>query len=879
ASAGEVGQPAVTGLAEARGWMRRKAEAFGRALWDEAPPPGALRAAYAPARLSALLPYRYWDEERRLFVQERPLFGTAPKKDAPPAISCGWILETLPLIGGDETLARILSELFNEAAPAGAKLQVISWTSPKIGDLIDPWARTRISAGPLYEELARHRREHFRKGASQSLSAGAPFYLRDFRIFVTCEVAGDLESPAVEHLIEAREKFVAGFQSLGSAAAALGPGQLVSILTDILNPNSRINRTPERYDPDAPLNEQLVRSDTTFSVYRDRVSAQTWAVADPLESEPWELDLAGRNERFEYRGFSVAQYPDVCSQGLIARTIGDLFNDQLRHVGSTLACLTLAPWSIEKTKAVTDFKRLRTDQAAGNPLSRFFPEVRKAAEDWTMVAEEVADGACLAGLGYFVVSIAPAAEAERAERTLRAVYRAARFTLRRDDDVHLPTLLACLPLSLGGGLDEDLARQGRMRRMPTTAASRLAPLQGEFLGSDTPHLVLVGRRGQPFAWSPFANRDGNHNVAIVGSSGSGKSVLMQEIAGALRSSGAEVMVIDDGFSFMSSCQLQGGAFVRFALGSGLCLNPFSLIDADAAADDEEYAAESCKLIKLLVELAARQDRRATAEESGVIEKAVNAVWNDLGRAGSIDAVAHWMRQNEGERGRDLALSLAAYVADGAYGEFFNGPATLEIDNPLTVFEMSDLETKKDLRAVVVLAVLFLVRQRMKKGGRGVRKALIVDEAWQLLADGATGEFIEGAARRWRKEGGALITGTQSLNDFYKTTGARACIENSDWRIMLRLMPESLEQLRGDARLSVDEPTMQLLKSLKVSEGEYSELLISGPHGKFLGRLCLDPYSAVVYSSRPDVFTAVQTLVASGHSLPEAVRKVAFREAA
>lgn len=865
----------MTGLAEVRGWARRGLEAAGRALWDDAPPPGAVRARYAPARLSALLPYRYWDERRRLFVQERPVF--AAPKEAAPAISCGWVLETLPLLGADETLSRILSELFNEAAPAGAKLQVICWASPKIGDLIDPWARSRVRAGPLYEEMARHRREHFRRGATESLSASAPFFLRDFRVFVACEVAGDLESPAVADLIEAREKFIAGFQSLGSAAVPLGPERLVPILADILNPTSRIARSPDGYDPDAPINEQIVRADTTFGVYRDRLAVQTWALADPLEAEAWALEADGRKEAFEVRAFSVAKYPDVCTQGLIARTIGDLFNDQLRHVGSTLACLTLTPWNVEKTRAVTDFKRLRTDQAAGNPLSRFFPEVRKAAEDWTLVAEEVADGARMANLGYFVVSIAPAAEAERAERTLRSVYRAARFTLRRDDDVHLPTLLACLPLSMGGGLDEDLVRMGRMRRMPTTAASRLAPLQGEFLGTGLPHLVLVGRRGQPFGWSPFANTDGNHNVAIVGSSGSGKSVLMQEIAGALRSSGAEVMVIDDGFSFMSSCQLQGGAFVRFALGSGLCLNPFSLIDAEAAADDEEYAVESCKLIKLLVELAARQDRRATAEESGVIEKAVNAVWNDLGRAGSLDAVAHWMRQNEGERGADLALSLAAYVADGAYGEFFNGPATLEIDNPFTVFEMSDLESKKDLRAVVVLAILFLVRQRMKKGGRGLRKALIVDEAWQLLADGATGEFIEGAARRWRKEGGALITGTQSLNDFYKTTGARACIENSDWQAFLRLKPEALEQLRGDARLAADEATMQLLKSLKVSEGEYSEVLISGPHGKFLGRLCLDPFSAVLYSSKAEVFTAVQRLVEGGATLPDAVRQIAFGE--
>ena len=864
----------MSALGDLRAFVRAGLEAGGRALWDEAPPPGAARALYRPARLSSLLPYRYWDEQRSLFVQERPVYPGG-RKDASPVISCGWVLETLPLMGADETLSRILSELFNEAAPAGSKLQVISWTSPKIGDLIDPWAKARVEAGPLYEEMARHRREHFRRGATQSLAKGSPFFLRDFRIFIACEVAGDLDSAAVADLVEAREKFIAGFQSISSAAAPLGPAQLVSIVTDLLNPTSRIGRTRESYDSDAPINEQIVHSDTTYSVYRDRLAVQTWSVGDPLQAEPWEIEIPGRNEAYEFRGFSVRQYPDACTQGLIARTIGDLFNDQLRHVGSTLACLTLTPWSIEKTKTTTDFKRLRTDQAAGNPLSRFFPEVRKAAEDWALVAEEVADGARMANLGYFVVSIAPAAEAERAERTLRSVYRAARFTLRRDDDVHLATLLACLPLSMGGGLDEDLVRQGRMRRMPTTAASRLAPLQGEFLGAATPHLVLVGRRGQPFAWSPFSNEDGNHNVAIVGSSGSGKSVFMQEVAGALRSAGAEVMVIDDGFSFMNSCKLQGGAFIRFNLSSGLCLNPFSLIDPVQAAGDEEYAADSTKLIKLIVELAARQDRRASAEESGVIEKAVNAVWQSFGQGGSIDAVANWMRQNEGERGRDLALSLAAYVADGAYGSLFNGAANLELDNPYTVFEMKDLETKQDLRAVIVLAILFLVGQRMSKGSRALKKALIIDEAWQLLADGATGEFIEGAARRWRKEGGALITGTQSLNDFYKTTGARACIENSDWQVFLRMKPEALEQLRNDARLGVDEATMQLLKSLKVSDKEYSEMLISGPYGKFLGRLCLDPYSAAVYSSKAEVFSAVQRLVDGGASLHEAVRQIAF----
>ena len=59
-----------------------------------------------------------------------------------------------------------------------------------------------------------------------------------------------------------------------------------------------------------------------------------------------------------------------------------------------------------------------------------------------------------------------------------------------------------------------------------------------------PHMLLVGRRGQPFFWSPFENGAGNHNVTIMGKSGSGKSVLLQELCAALCGAGAKVVVID-----------------------------------------------------------------------------------------------------------------------------------------------------------------------------------------------------------------------------------------------------------------------------------------------------------------------------------------------
>ena len=81
---------------------------------------------------------------------------------------------------------------------------------------------------------------------------------------------------------------------------------------------------------------------------------------------------------------------------------------------------------------------------------------------------------------------------------------------------------------------------GRMKTLLTSSAVNLAPVHGEWRGQggapgggfepdNPPALFLIGRRGQPACWSPFANLAGNYNVAVTGKSGSGKSVLMQEL--------------------------------------------------------------------------------------------------------------------------------------------------------------------------------------------------------------------------------------------------------------------------------------------------------------------------------------------------------------
>lgn len=277
-------------------------------------------------------------------------------------------------------------------------------------------------------------------------------------------------------------------------------------------------------------------------------------------------------------------------------------------------------------------QEMRTDQAASNRLNAMFPDTRNAARDWAMVMEQVAAGATLADVGMSVISIAPVKMAAKAESSLRGVFRNTLFELERADDVHLPTLLASLPLSLGRGLFDDLKKRGKTRRMPTTAIAKLAPLQGEFMGMDVPHLMLVGRRGQVLLWSNFSNKAGNHNTCIIGKSGSGKSVTMQELMAGYRGADAEVIVIDDGKSFMNSCRLLGGAFVEFDLDQKPCLNPFSLIETDDAPGDQpgEYLSEGLSMVRLMIEQAARGGDECSQEERGVIEMAVKAVWDKFG---------------------------------------------------------------------------------------------------------------------------------------------------------------------------------------------------------------------------------------------------------
>ena len=282
------------------------------------------------------------------------------------------------------------------------------------------------------------------------------------------------------------------------------------------------------------------------------------------------------------RVLSAIAFPEVWPGWRGNALIGDFHRDFLQPGCPVLTALTIVTGD-EASGERAFLKSARATQQAGTGLARYLPGLPEKARDWQVVTERLKDGERLVRACYTVAVYAPLDAIDEAEQAVRAIYHGQGWRVVAERYVQLPSWLACLPMVPGGGLDSDLARMGRMKTLMTSAAVDLAPVHGEWRGQgfapdNPPALFLIGRRGQPACWSPFANTAGNYNVAVTGKSGSGKSVLMQELVAGIVGAGGEAVVIDDGRSFQHTAEALGGAFIAFGKDPA-CLNPFAMIDA------------------------------------------------------------------------------------------------------------------------------------------------------------------------------------------------------------------------------------------------------------------------------------------------------------
>jgi type IV secretory pathway VirB4 component len=357
------------------------------------------------------------------------------------------------------------------------------------------------------------------------------------------------------------------------------------------------------------------------------------------------------------------------------------------------------------------------------------------------------------------------------------------------------------------------------RNMNTGAISTTFPFTSADLTQDNGILYGINMHNSGLViFDRFSLENGNS--VVFAKSGAGKSFTVK--LEALRSMmlGTEIFIIDPENEYQKMCEAVGGAYVRLSLNSSTRINPFDLPQV-FEADEADNALRSNLitlhgLLRLMMGGAQAQMMQGTpmvmpalspAEEAdldaALIETYAKAgITNDPLTHGSppptitdlYDTLLHM-----GGTGPQLAQRLRKYTS-GTFAGIFSQPSNVNINNPMVVFNIRDLED--ELRPVAMYIVLNHIWNHTKVDKR--RRLLIVDEAWQLMRYEDSANFIFSIAKRARKYNLGLTTVTQDVEDFMASRMGRAIVANASMQILLKQSPSAVDVLADVFKLTSEE---------------------------------------------------------------------------
>ena len=837
------------------------------------------------SRFADLLPYSAWMPEERLFVLE----GDAEHK----VDAIGFCLEVLPQTGATPDMADLMTTLFTYL-PKDASIQVSLFATPLIDRFLNAHVDTRLPPETAqtqkeYEQrelclsLALRQANHFAKGATDSLISNQPYLLRDYRICLSVTIPA--KSYDDERLIAdtcaLRETFITTLKTYHQFHYEWTPEDLINWCAIVVNPHRTMVKRDApnlNYDTGRSIKRQIVDPDTVVRVTENGLV----------------FGLPQFGNEVVMRSMSVRNYPRACTLHAMGSLIGDYMQPAIGYSSPFMITLGIVTTDYEETRAKTQMMSARATQKADSPMAKYMPELKDNKADWDIAQRACDEGKGMCKLYHQIAVFAPPKDIARAAQAAQAVWRAREFEICDDTYMQLQGVLGSLPMTLTKTLARDIRLAHRFSTKTVPNAVNMAPMLAEWHGVGKPIVPLWGRRGQAMGIDLFGNTAGNYNGVVCGTSGSGKSVLLNSIALSYLGVGGRVWIIDIGRSFEKLCHSVGGQYIEFKPDADIRLNPFSMVE-----DIDEDIEMLVPLFEQMISPSEPLDDYRRRQ----IGLHIQSLWYEKGRFSTVDDLAYslinncelggpnplaadpeWVEKVRGmsfeernnvcdPRIRDLGLQLFPFTKDGPYGKYFQGEANVNFENDFIVLELEELSSKKDLQAVVMFLLMYRITQNMYLS-RDKPKVCIVDEAWQLLGSGGSGDFIESGYRRARKYNGSFLAATQSIADFAMSRSAEAAINNADWMFLLRQKPESILALEKTDKLVLDKHMKEMLLSVKTQAGQYSEVFVHGGQmGYGIGRVLFDPFSLLLVSSKAEDFEAVRLYREMGFNIKDALEEV------
>ncbi len=369
--------------------------------------------------------------------------------------------------------------------------------------------------------------------------------------------------------------------------------------------------------------------------------------------------------------------------------------------------------------------------------------------------------------------------------------------------------------------------------LESTYRSSLSPL-GIRLGDRlTGKPVQVDISDEPVKRGIITNR----NKFILGPSGSGKSFFTNHMVRSYYEQGTHVVLVDVGHSYKGLCDLVQGYYFTYSEKNPIRFNPF-YIGPGETLDTEKK--ESIKT--LLLALWKKDNESFNRSEYVALSNALTGYYERNQGFPCFNSFYEFLKNDfvhvlagDQVKDKDFDVSNFLYVLRPYYkgGEFdylLNASENLDLlQQRFIVFELDNIKDHPILFPVVTLIIMEVFISKMRKL-KGIRKMILIEEAWKAIAKEGMAEYIKYLFKTVRKFFGEAIVVTQEVEDIISSPVVKqAIINNSDCKILLDQSKYQNKFNQIQELLGLTEKEKTLVLSINKSNDptkKYKEVFIS-----------------------------------------------------
>jgi len=288
----------------------------------------------------------------------------------------------------------------------------------------------------------------------------------------------------------------------------------------------------------------------------------------------------------------------------------------------------------------------------------------------------------------------------------------------------------------------------------------------------------------------------NRNKFILGPSGSGKSFFTNHMVRSYYEQGTHIVLVDVGHSYKGLCDMVQGYYFTYSEENPIRFNPFFIGEGDSLDTEKK---ESIKT--LLLALWKKDDEVFKRSEYVALSNAITGYYDylkkydtcfpcfntfyDFLRDEYVPVLTHDKVKEKDFDVDNFLYVLRPYYEGGEFDYLLNAAENLNLlQERFIVFELDNIKDHPILFPVVTIIIMEVFINKMRKM-KGIRKMILIEEAWKALMKEGFAEYIKYLFKTVRKFFGEAIVVTQEVEDIISSPVVKqAIINNSDCKILL-----------------------------------------------------------------------------------------------